>query len=90
VVLVNYGSDDGGAHGAGIVTGVSEDSGTCTLTASSGSNTITGTTQGHSANGSTNCGLVSLELPSGNWSLVLSYSSNSSVGQSDPVEVNVQ
>lgn len=70
------------------VSGIVEDGGTCTATATKGSQTITGTSTGFANVSYTSCPPISLSLPAGKWSVVLNYSSATSEGKSQVFEVD--
>lgn len=72
------------------VTGVFEDGGTCTATLTQGSQTITATSSGFENASYTQCAPIDLSnknLGSSPWALVVSYSSNSSEGQSQSTTI---
>lgn len=70
------------------VTGVFEDGGHCTATATMGSQTKTATSEGFTNVSYTSCAPIKWSLPSGNWSVVVSYSSSKASGHSEAVAVN--
>lgn len=69
------------------VSGVIEDGGTCTATATKGSQVKTASSLGAGDASYTGCGPISLSLPSGTWSVVVRYSSASYEGKSQAFEV---
>lgn len=76
----------------GFVTGVVEQGGTCTLTLTSGSSTVTEQHPAHADASTTQCGTVTVpgsRLAPGSWRAVLGYSSATSNGTSAPVPVTV-
>lgn len=88
VTLVNYGVSPDGIYGSGLVTGVVESGGTCTLTARNGSTTASQSMAATSSPSATNCGRITVPVTAGDWTVVLSYSSSTSEGASDPVPVH--
>lgn len=75
----------GGGEVAGFIPGIVENGGTCTATFTSGSNTVTRTSQGFANASTTNCTPISYAgsgVQAG-WSVTLTYSSNTSEGTSD-------
>jgi hypothetical protein len=66
------------------VSGVVEDGGTCKATATSGSQTITASSSGFANVSTTSCAPIKLSLPSNGWSVVVSYTSGSYEGTSQP------
>jgi len=88
VTVVNYGFSSDGVYASGLVTGVTEDTGTCTLTATSGSSTASGTIEAAPSASAMNCGRISVAVPAGDWTLSLSYSSATSQGTSETVTVH--
>lgn len=78
----------------GFATGVVEDGGTCTLTATAKSDgkVLTATHPGEANATNTTCGMTIIErskFHSGSWTLVLSYKSATSQGGSDPLELTL-
>lgn len=88
VTVVNYGFSSDGVYASGLVTGVTEDTGTCTLTATSGSSIASGTIEAAPSASAMNCGRISVAVPAGDWTLSLSYSSATSQGTSQTVTVH--
>lgn len=88
MTVVNYGFSSDGVYASGLVTGVTEDTGTCTLTATSGSSTASGTIEAAPSASAMNCGRISVAVPAGDWTLSLSYSSATSQGTSETVTVH--
>lgn len=70
------------------VPGVFEDGGKCTATATNGSQTKTASSAAFANVSYTNCKPISWSLPSGSWSVVVSYSSDSAHGKSSTYEVH--
>lgn len=71
------------------VSGVIEDGGTCTATATkSGASAVTGSSTGFFDAAYTGCLPISLALSGGGWSVVVSYSSSTAEGKSQAYEVN--
>lgn len=71
---------------------VVETDGTCTLTLTRGTASVTASSPANRGAGSTSCGNLSVpgaELASGTWTAVVTYSSSSSRAASEPVEVDV-
>lgn len=76
----------------GFVAGVVEQGGTCTLTLTSGSATVTQQHPAQADASTTQCGTVTVpgaRLTAGQWRAVLGYSSATSSGASTPVSVTV-
>ena len=76
----------------GFVSNALEEGGTCTLTLTKGSAKVTGTSQGFIDVNKTACPTISInrnQLNSGEWTVVLSYSSSSASGSSAPEIINV-
>lgn len=75
----------GGGEVAGFIPGIVENGGTCTATFTSGSNTVTKTSQGFANASTTNCTPISYAGSgvTAGWSVTLTYSSNTSEGTSD-------
>jgi len=74
------------------VSGIFEDGGTCTLTLTNGSKTVTKTGQGAGDASHTDCAPFSIpqsELGSGSWKAVVSYSSNDADGASSPANFSL-
>ena len=66
------------------VPGIFEDGGTCTATATkAGESPITASSKGFGNYSDTKCEPISLSLPSGGWSVVVSYSSSTAKGSSE-------
>lgn len=76
------------------VPGVVENGGTCTATLSKGSAVIVKTSEGVANSSVTNCRPINLagtQFPQkGQWSLTVSYSSDTAAGKSQPTTVEVQ
>ena len=70
------------------VEGVFEDGGTCTATATSGTQTKTATSKGFKNVSYTQCEPIGWSLLSGSWSVVVSYSSSNAQGNSEAYQVN--
>lgn len=86
ITYAGPGTDPGTIEVAGFVPDVIEEDGTCTATLSGSG--LTASSQGYADATSTSCGLLVLETPPGPGQIVvLSYSSSSSRGSSDPTEV---
>lgn len=78
----------------GFVTGVVEDNGVCTLTATAASDgkVLTATHIGEANATNTTCGMTTInrsKFHSGTWTLVLSYKSATAEGSSDPLELTL-
>src|SRR4030095_16005060 len=84
---------NGGVEASGFVSNVFEDGGTCTLTLSKGSLSVTGNSQGFVDVNKTSCPPIVInrsQIPeSGDWTAVLSYSSSSAKGSSSSQTINV-
>ncbi len=75
------------------VQGVIEDGGTCTATYTHGADVVTATSKGAANASYTNCAPMTLSGPvniSGTWSVVVSYSSSTSSGKSQPSTFEVK
>ncbi len=76
------------------ISGVFEDGGTCTMTATKGTKTITRTSKAFADATTTNCSPLSIDRSafseSGTWGVVVSYSSNSAEGKSQTSTLAVQ
>jgi cytoskeletal protein RodZ len=73
-----------------LVTGVFEEGGTCTATATkSGSQPVIGTSEGFGNSNYTSCTPISLSLPAGTWSLTVSYSSTKAEGKSEAKNITI-
>jgi hypothetical protein len=71
------------------VIGVFEDGGTCTATLNKNGQTKTFTSSGISSSNYTQCEPIALTgISDGGWSSVVSYSSNTAAGQSQPLTIN--
>lgn len=70
------------------VTGIFEDGGTCTATATKGAQVKTATSSGFADFNKTTCAPITISLPDGGWSIVVSYSSSTAEGKSQPYEVD--
>jgi hypothetical protein len=64
------------------VSGVLEDSGTCTATFTQGTSVITRTSSGFSNVSYTQCAPITPNLPAGSWSVIVTYSSANAQGTS--------
>lgn len=76
----------------GGVSGLVDSSGTCTVTATNGSSTVTGSFTATAGPSSTDCGAMSITsstLHSGRWTLTLDYSSPRAKGVSTPEAVTL-
>ena len=70
------------------VPGIFEDGGTCTATATNGSQTEAATSSGFANYSDTQCEPMNWSLPSGGWLVVVSYSSGTAKGSSEAFVVN--
>lgn len=78
---------------AGYVSGIVENGGTCTLTATRGSKQVSESISATQNAQNVSCGLITIarsNLSTGTWSLILSYSSASSEGTSNPQNQEVK
>ena len=74
------------------VPGIFEEGGTCTATFTHGGDKVTATATGFQNSNYTSCAPLSLSSPlniKGDWTLVVTYSSNKSAGSSDPMTIKV-
>lgn len=76
----------------GLVQGVIEDGGVCTVTLTKDSQTVTKTSAGVADASYTTCSTIELEgaVTSGSWKAVLSYSSPTAEGKSNAKSYNIQ
>jgi hypothetical protein len=65
-----------------------ETPGVCTLTATSSTQTLTGTVDASTTPTAVNCGVIHIPAAAGEWSLVLRYESTTASGESEPTNVN--
>ena len=82
----------GGVEAGGIVMGIVESGGTCTLTLAKGSTTVDVSVEGVDNVTSTSCPAMTVpgdRLGTGTWQATLSYESDGFRGVGDPVEVEV-
>jgi hypothetical protein len=88
VTIVNYGSDAQGVHASGLVTGDAGAEGTCILTATSPSGeSLSVELEATPTPAAMNCGLIDVPVTAGEWTLVLSYRSESGIAESAPRKV---
>lgn len=88
VTIVNYGADDHGVHASGLVTGDAGAAGTCVLTATSPSGeSLSAELEATPTPAAMNCGLIDIAVPAGQWTLVLSYISESGRADSEATKV---
>lgn len=76
----------------GLVSGTTDTSGTCTFTAKKGSVTRTATSAAQASASSVNCAQVAFpaaQVPSGTWSVTLTYAVGSASTTSDPMPAEV-
>ena len=66
------------------VPGIFEDGGTCTATATKGSQARTASSNGFANVSYTSCQPIHWSLPDGSWSVIVSYSSSKAQGKSEP------
>lgn len=90
VALVSYGSDGATVYASGIVPQLTDDAGTCTLTATNGAAEHSASIAAAAAATSVNCGRIRIDVEPGTWTLTLSYASASHAGRSAPTTVTVQ
>jgi hypothetical protein len=76
----------------GFIQGIIEDGGTCTVTLTQGSKTVTKTSTGVADASYTTCSTIELEgaITPGSWKAVLSYSSGAAEGKSNPRSYEIQ
>lgn len=70
------------------VPSIVEDGGTCTATATQGSQTVIKTSEGFGDASTTQCAPIIISLGSGTWSVIVTYSSSTAEGKSRAVELN--
>lgn len=93
-VVLTYADWDGdaGISAAGYVADTVEQGGTCTLTLSRGGNSVEVSTEAVADASSTACGALTVpaaQLSAGTWTSVLKYSSTTSAGTSQSMQVKV-
>lgn len=94
-VTMTYASDaDNQVEAGGYVTGFTEEGGTCTLTLTKGSQTVSQTSTGFIDVNKITCPQITISKQRlserGQWTAVLSYKSNKAAGSSSPQEVSIQ
>jgi hypothetical protein len=89
VIFVTYGVDGGSVFASGIVPGRVDDSGLCTLTATSGGESHSADLEAGPTPTTMNCGEIRVPVPAGDWDLSISYSSGGFTGHSGKVTVTV-
>lgn len=89
VVLATYGVNGQSVYASGIIPERADQSGMCTLTATSGNLTRSAVLDAAPSPAAMNCGQISVAVPAGKWSLSLQYSSGDASGASDSVTVTV-
>jgi hypothetical protein len=92
VTYASWVAEDGGLEVDGFISGVVEDGGVCRVSATRAGTTLTADGQGLGDASTTSCGAVLLRNPrltEGEWSVVLSYTSPTSTGKSEPVRAEV-
>lgn len=88
VTMVSSGADRQGVYASGLVTGTVASGGVCVLVATSADGQVlTGERDPRDTPAALNCGLIELAAGGGEWTLVLSYRSDSGTSASDPVKV---
>lgn len=88
VIIVNSGADGANVSASGLVTGEAGDKGVCILTATAADgNVLEARMDAQPTPAAMNCGLIEVPAPAGEWTLVLSYWSDSAAASSDPVKV---
>ncbi|MEV8241319.1 hypothetical protein AB0O90_13840 [Microbacterium testaceum] len=89
VTIVNYGADGRNISASGLVSGLIEEGGVCTLTATSATGAImTGSVDAVATPAAVNCGIIDIPAPAGEWKLVLAYRSSGTSAASEPVTVS--
>jgi hypothetical protein len=89
VTIVNVGADGQNISASGLVTGIVESGGVCTLTATSVTGRVlTGSVDAVSTPAAVNCGIIDIPAPAGEWSVVLEYRSTATSAVSEPVTVS--
>lgn len=89
VVLVTFGPEEGGLYASALVPDVVEAGGTCTLTATNGSQTLTSGVDAVAATTSMNCGATHIDAGPGDWTITMTYESVDSTGTSETEQVIV-
>jgi cytoskeletal protein RodZ len=91
---ITYAQQYGQSVEVGAEVSVFEDGGTCTATFTSGANTVTKSVQAVKNVNRVNCPAMVADAsefnPKGNWSVTVTYNSNSSSGTSNPLTVVVK
>jgi hypothetical protein len=85
-------ADAAAVYVSGYLEGVVEDDGQCTLTLTKDGQSVSATKPGTSNVTNTSCGQLTVagsELSTGVWTATVSYSSSTSSGSSEPVQVEV-
>jgi hypothetical protein len=89
VVIATYGAGTGSVFASGIVPDRSNEEGTCTLVATAGGDERSADLEAGPTPAAMNCGEITVDVPSGEWTLRLDYSSGDFVGHSGTVTVTV-
>lgn len=88
VTIVSSGADGQSVFASGLATGETGREGVCTLTATSGTGEIlTAQLDAQSTPAAMNCGLIEVPATAGDWTLVLSYRSETTSASSAPTNV---
>lgn len=91
--IVSYGQTNTAVEVSARVPGIFEDSGTCTLTLTKGSVTVTQNKQASPNVSEMSCGFISIsrsKLSSGSWSAKVTYTSSKAHGASEPKVIAVK
>ena len=89
VIFVTYGAETGLVYASGIVPDRVDESGTCTLSATSAGDTRSADLEAGPTPTTMNCGEMRLSVPAGDWSLRITYTAGGYTGHSGKVTVTV-
>lgn len=87
--MVTYGTRDGAVYASGLLPGTDPASGLCTLTAQNGDDVRYATVDAVASPTAVNCGLASIAVPPGTWTIQLTYTSSTLEAVSESAEVSV-
>jgi hypothetical protein len=89
VIFVTYGVDGNSVYASGIVPDRVDQSGTCTLTATAGGDTLSADLEAGPTPTTMNCGEIRVSVPAGEWNIRITYTSGTYTGHSGEVTVTV-
>jgi len=90
VTIVSSGADGRSVYASGLVTGAVAPGGVCTLTATAADAVLRAQTEAQSTPAAINCGLIEVAVPTGEWTLTLTYETGSTRLDSEPATVRQQ